>query len=125
MLPLTQSCGYRSVLHEAQAVLTCEAFRSWLEAHFYQVVGQPMNCYASPLACYLLESVGAPFVVDQEGYGPQGTALVVPLPQWAQAFEVVTGRVSAGVSLTGEQALRVLDRLLAPHALSCLAGRVG
>jgi hypothetical protein len=122
---LTQSCGYRSLLHEAQAALAYDAFRSWLEMHFYQVVGQSMNCYASPLARYLSASVGAPFVVDQGGYGPQGTALAASLPAWASVFDGVVDRAYAGAPLTGEQALQVLDCLAPRSSLSRLLGGAG
>jgi hypothetical protein len=62
------------------------AFRSWVESRRMAVVGAAGDFRACPLANWLTEQCGEPYVVGLTGYGPVRYGEVVDLPDWAMTF---------------------------------------
>jgi hypothetical protein len=115
MMPLTQTQGYRAVQHQAQAVLTPQAFRDWLVEHYYQSVGCASSECSCPLAGFLSAACRVPFEVQEDVYWPMGAQFSVPQPSWARAFVHLLDAVYDFAPVTGEQALAVLDYVLQGH----------
>ena len=86
-------------------------FRTWLVTYSYHTVGLAGDSCACPLACWLSEMFGQPYVVCGGMYGPLDGA-DVPLPGWAKRFAELVDRTYGYRRVLRIGSLSLLDRCL-------------
>src|SRR5579885_2560604 len=88
------------------------AFRAWLEQRRGQYVGDAVNGYSCPLALWLSERCGMPYMVGMyEAASLESPVQSLLLPAWARTFVRMLDACYPSTWVAGEQALAVLDEV--------------
>jgi hypothetical protein len=89
--------------------LSLSAFLSWLCEREGQIVGVPGRLFGSPLACWLEQTYGRLYGVNEHCcWLASDERRLFRLPVWARLFVLHSERVRLFEALTGEEAFMML-----------------